>query len=105
MYAENFMLDRPWTCPLPGQFPQTLPLRTMRPDIFLLTSRPGQLSVTAMGYLLQVDELSQRNRAAGWRQFFGGWWVMAWVRRLRPYSAPNVVGARKPKALIFYTIV
>ena len=31
----------------------------------------------------------------------GWWWVMAWVRQ---YSAPNVVGARKLKALIFYTI-
>ena len=31
----------------------------------------------------------------------GGWWVMAWVRQ---YSAPNVVGARKLRALIFYTI-
>jgi len=34
----------------------------------------------------------------------GGWvqeLVMAWVRQ---HSAPNVVGARKLKALIFYTI-
>ena len=31
----------------------------------------------------------------------GRWWVMAWVRQ---YSAPNVVGSRKLKALIFYTI-
>jgi len=31
----------------------------------------------------------------------GGWWVMAWVRQ---YSTPNVVGARKVKAFIFYTI-
>jgi len=31
----------------------------------------------------------------------GGWWVMAWVRQ---YSAPNIVSARKLKALIFYTI-
>ena len=31
----------------------------------------------------------------------GVWWVMAWVRQ---YSAPNVVGARKLKAFIFYTI-
>ena len=31
----------------------------------------------------------------------GEWWVMAWVRQ---YSAPNVVGARKLKAFIFYTI-
>jgi len=30
----------------------------------------------------------------------GQFWVMAWVRQ---YSAPNVVGARKPKALMFYT--
>ena len=28
------------------------------------------------------------------------WWVMAWARQ----SAPNVVGARKLKALIFYAI-
>ena len=31
----------------------------------------------------------------------GEWWVMEWVRQ---YSAPNVVGVRKLKALIFYTI-
>ena len=31
----------------------------------------------------------------------GRWRVMAWVTQ---YSAPNVVGARKLKALIFYTI-
>ena len=31
----------------------------------------------------------------------GEWWVMVWVRQ---YSAPNVVGARKLKALMFYTI-
>jgi len=31
----------------------------------------------------------------------GGWWVMAWVRQ---YCAPNVVGTRKLKALIFYTV-
>ena len=30
----------------------------------------------------------------------GEWWVMAWVTQ---YSAPNVVGAIKLKALIFYT--
>jgi len=30
----------------------------------------------------------------------GAWWVVAWVRQ----PAPNVVGARKLKALIFYTI-
>ena len=33
----------------------------------------------------------------------GGWWVMAWVRQSH-YSAPNVVGARTLKALIFYMI-
>ena len=31
----------------------------------------------------------------------GGWWVIAWVRQ---HSAPNVVGARELKALIFHTI-
>ena len=30
-----------------------------------------------------------------------GWRVMAWVRQ---YSAPNVVGVRKLKDVIFYTI-
>jgi len=31
----------------------------------------------------------------------GGWWVMAWVGQ---YYAPNRVGARKLKALIFYSL-
>ena len=49
---------------------------------------------------IQVAQLSQRNRAAGCVSF--GWVVsMAWVKQ---YSAPNVIGARNLKALIFYTI-
>jgi len=40
---------------------------------------------------------SQRNHAAG-RVSFG------WSALVRQYSAPNVVGARKLKALIFYKI-
>ena len=48
----------------------------------------------------QVAQLSQRNRAAGWVSF--GWVVGDGV--VRQYSAPNVVGARRLKALIFYTI-
>jgi len=31
----------------------------------------------------------------------GGWWVMTWVRQ---YSALNIVGARKLKAFIYYTV-
>ena len=49
---------------------------------------------------LQVAQLSQRNRAAGWVTF-GRVVVLAWVRQ---YSESNVVGARKLKALIFYMI-
>ena len=43
----------------------------------------------------------RRETALQGGSVLGGWWVIAWVRQ---YSAPNVVGARKLKALIFYTI-
>jgi len=46
----------------------------------------------------QVPQLLQRNRAAGLVNF--GWMVGDG----RKYSASNVVGVRKLKALIFYTI-
>ena len=45
--------------------------------------------------------VAEKPRAAAWVSF--GWVVGdgAWVRQ---YSAPNVVGSRKLKTLIFYTI-
>ena len=50
-------------------------------------------------HIEQVAQLSQGNRAARWVSC--GWMVGdGWVRQ---YSAPNVVGAKKLKALIFYT--
>ena len=42
----------------------------------------------------------RRDTALQGGSVLDGWWVMAWVRQ---YSAPNVVGARKLTALIFYT--
>ena len=56
------------------------------------------LENTTVNECKQVAQLSQRNRAAGWVSFGR---VMAWIRQ---YSAPNVVGAWKLKALLFYTI-
>ena len=51
----------------------------------------------------QLAHLSQRNRAARWVSF-GWWWVMTWVRQYSSVVTKNIVGARKLKAFIFYTI-
>ena len=48
----------------------------------------------------QVAQLCRETALQG-GPVLAGWCVMAWVRQ---YSAPNVVSARKQKALIFYTI-
>jgi len=50
---------------------------------------------------LQVAQLSQRNSAAGWASFG---WIVGYGVGQTILSAPNVVFARKLKALIFYTI-
>ena len=48
--------------------------------------------------LRQVAQLSQRDRAVGWVSFDRN------ISGIRRYATPNVVGARKLRALIFYTI-
>ena len=62
---------------------------------FLLASHLRILLITCQG--IKYKKLSCRRETA----LQGGWWVMAWVRQ---HCASNVVGARKLKALIFYTI-
>ena len=63
-----------------------------------------QQRIAYCGHCRQAVQLSQRDRAAGWVSF--GWVVgdvvdSEWVRQ---YSTVNVVGARKLKALVFYTM-
>ena len=50
---------------------------------------------------LIINDTNRREPALQGGSVLGEWWVIAWVRQ---YSASIVVGARKRKALIFYTI-